>query len=73
VETISLSLAHLLPKYGAVASDDGLDARLVVHVHNELLTTHGSHHIIPGLVTSLVSQDILQTKTMYPYKDLFIF
>jgi hypothetical protein len=48
-------LAHLLPKDRVVASDDGLDVRLVVHVHDELLTARGSHHIRPGLVSSLAS------------------
>jgi hypothetical protein len=60
-------LAHLLPKDGAVVSDDGMDARLVVHVHDELLTARGSHHIRPGLVSSLASEEILHTNTMYPY------
>jgi hypothetical protein len=50
-----------------VVSDDGLDSRLVVHVHEELLTTHGSHHIHPGLISSLTYKEILHTKTMYPY------
>jgi hypothetical protein len=62
---LGVLLAHLLPKDGAVVSDDGLDARLVVHVHDELLTDHGSHHIRPSLVSSLISEEILHTKTMY--------
>jgi hypothetical protein len=36
-----------------VVADDGLDSCLVVHVHDELLTTRGGHHIRPGLVSSL--------------------
>jgi hypothetical protein len=50
-----------------VVSDDGLDSRLVVHDHDELLTSRGSHHIRPGLVSSLAFEEILHTKTMYPY------
>jgi hypothetical protein len=46
---------------------DGLDARLVVHVQDELFTARGSHHIRLGLVSSLTSEEILHTKTMYPY------
>jgi hypothetical protein len=60
-------LAHLLPKDGAVVSDDCLYVRLLVHVHDELLTALGSHHIRPGLVSSLASKEISYTKTMYPY------
>jgi hypothetical protein len=50
-----------------VVADDGLDSRLVVHVHDELITTHGGHHICPGLVSSLASEEIMHTKTMYSY------
>jgi hypothetical protein len=50
-----------------VVADDGLDSRLVVHLHDELLTSHGGHHIRPGLVSSLTSDEIMHTKTMYPY------
>jgi hypothetical protein len=60
-------LANLLPQDGAVVSDDGLDARLIVHVHNKLLTAHISHQIRPSLVSSLASAQILHTNTMYPY------
>jgi hypothetical protein len=42
-------LAHLLPKDRVMVSDNGLDARLVVHVHDKLLTARGSHHIHPSL------------------------
>jgi hypothetical protein len=62
-----LLLGHLLPKDGAVVGDDGLDLCLVVHVHDELLTARGGHHIRPSPVSSLASQGILHTKTMYPY------
>jgi hypothetical protein len=50
-----------------VVADDGLDSHLVVHVHDELLTARGGHHIHPDLVSSLASEEILHTKTMYPY------
>jgi hypothetical protein len=60
-------LGHLLPKDGAVVADNGLDSCLVVHVHDELLTAHGGHHICPSLVSSLTSKEILHTNTMYPY------
>jgi hypothetical protein len=50
-----------------MVSDNGLDSRLIVHVHDELLTAHGSHHIRLGLISSLAYEEILHTKTMYPY------
>jgi hypothetical protein len=56
-----------LPKDGAVVGDDGLDSGLIVHVHDELLTARGGHHIRPSLVSSLASEEIMHTKTMYPY------
>jgi hypothetical protein len=62
-----LLLGHLLPKDGAVVADDGLDSCLVVHVHDKLLTARGGHHICPRLVSSLAYEEILHTKTMYPY------
>jgi hypothetical protein len=62
-----LLLGHLLPKDGAVVGDDGLDSCLVVHVHDELLTARSGHHIGPSLVSSLASEEIMHTKTMYPY------
>jgi hypothetical protein len=60
-------LGHLLPKDRAVVADDGLDSCLVVHVHDELLTTRGGHHILPSLVSSLASEEILHTKMTYSY------
>jgi hypothetical protein len=50
-----------------VESDDGLDARLVVHVHDELLTIHGSHHIRPTLISNIAFEEIMHTKMMYLY------
>jgi hypothetical protein len=46
-----------------MVADDGLDSHLVMHVHDELLTAHGGHHIRPGLVYNLISEEILHTKT----------
>jgi hypothetical protein len=62
-----LLLGHLLPKDRAVVVDDGLNSCLIVHVHDELLTARGGHHIRPSLVSSLAYEEILHTKTMYPY------
>jgi hypothetical protein len=50
-----------------MVADDGLNSCLVVHVHDELLTARGGHHIRPGLVSSLAYEEIMHTKTMYPY------
>jgi hypothetical protein len=60
-------LGHLLPKDGVVVADDGLDSCLIVHVHDELLTARGGHYIRPSLISSLASEEILYTKTMYSY------
>jgi hypothetical protein len=62
-----LLLGHLLPKDRVVVGDDGLDLCLVVHVHDELLTARGGHRIRPSLVSSLAYEEIMYTKTMYPY------
>jgi hypothetical protein len=48
-----------------VVADDGLYSSLVVHVHDELLTTRGGHHIRPSLVSSLASEEIMHTKTYF--------
>jgi hypothetical protein len=48
-------------------ADGGLDSCLVVHVNEELLTARGGHHIRTSLVSSLASEEIMHTKTMYPY------
>jgi hypothetical protein len=48
-----------------MVADDGLDLRLVVHIHDEHLTARGSHHICPSLVSSLASEEILHTKTYF--------
>lgn len=41
-----------------MVSGDGLDAHLVVYVHDELFTARGKHHIRLGLVSSLASEEI---------------
>jgi hypothetical protein len=53
----SIIFAHLLFKHGGVESYDGLDTRLVVHVHDELLKAHGSHHIRPFLISNLAYEE----------------
>jgi hypothetical protein len=50
-----------------MVADDGMNSCLVVHVHDELLTTRGGHHIRSSLVSSLASEEMLHTKMMYPY------
>jgi hypothetical protein len=36
-----------------------------VHVHDELLTARGGHHIRPGLLSNIASKEILHTKTYF--------
>jgi hypothetical protein len=50
-----------------VVADDGLDLCLIVHVHHELLTARGGHHIRPSLISNLTSKEIMHTKMMHPY------
>jgi hypothetical protein len=50
-----------------VVGDDGLDSVLIVHVHDELFTARGGHHIRPSLVSNIATEEIMHTKTMYPY------
>jgi hypothetical protein len=52
----SVLLAHLLSKDGGMEIYDCLDACLVVHVHDELLTTRGRNHIRPDLISRLASK-----------------
>jgi hypothetical protein len=66
----SVLITHLLSKDGGVENYDGLDAHLVVHVHDELLTPRGSHHIHPALISGLTSKEVLHTNMMYPYINL---
>jgi hypothetical protein len=62
---LGVLLGHILPKDGAVVADDDLDSCLIVHVHDELLTARGGHHIRPGLVSSLAYEEILHTTTYF--------
>ena len=57
----------LRSKDGTVVSYDGLDARLVMHVHDEFFAAFGSHRICPSLMSILASNEILHTNTMYPF------
>ena len=57
----------LRSKDGPVVSYDGLDARLVMHVHDEFFAAFGSHRICPGLMSVLASKEILHTNMMYPF------
>ena len=50
-----------------MVSYDGLDARLVMHVHDEFFAAFGSHRIRPGLMSVLASKEILHTNTIYPF------
>ena len=54
-------------KDGPVVSYNDLDARLVMHVHDEFFAAFGSHRIRPGLMSVLASKEILHTNTMYPF------
>jgi hypothetical protein len=45
-----VSLGELLSKDRPVVSYDGLEARLVMHVHDEFFTGFGSHHLRPSLI-----------------------
>jgi len=48
-----------------MVSYDGLDTRLVMHVHDEFFAAFGSHRIRPGLMSILASKEILHTNMMY--------
>ena len=55
-------------KDGPMVSYDGLDTRLIMHVHDEFFAAFGSHRIRPGLMSVLLaSKEILHTNTMYPF------
>ena len=51
-------------KDGPMVSYDSLDARLVMHVHDDFFAAFGSHRIHPGLMSVLASKEILHTNTM---------
>ena len=57
----------LLIKDGGLETYGGMDARLVVHVHDEFFTTHGSHHIQTSLIYIMASKEILHTTMKYPF------
>ena len=57
----------LRSKDGPMVSYDGLDARLVMHVHDQFFAAFGSHRIRPGLMSVLASKEILHTNTIYPF------
>ena len=62
-----IPFADLHSKDGPVVSYNGLDARLVMHVHDEFFAAFGSHRIRHGLMSVLASKKILHTNTMYPF------
>jgi hypothetical protein len=62
-----LFLADLLSKDRLVVSYDGLEARLVMDVHDEFFTRFSSHRLRPGLKSLLTSKIILHTDAMYPF------
>ena len=62
-----LTLGDHLSQDGPVVRDDGLDACLIVHVHDELLVASGSNRLRPGLVPQLASVEILRTNKMYSF------
>ena len=57
----------LRSKDGPMVSYDGLDARLVMHVHDEFFAAFGSHRIRPSLMSVLASKEILHTNMIYPF------
>ena len=57
----------LRSKDGPMVSYDGLDARLIMHVHDEFFAAFGSHRIRPGLMFVLASKEILHINTIYPF------
>jgi hypothetical protein len=62
----SVLLAHLLSKDGGVESYDCMYACLVVHVHDELLTASGSHHIHPtSYPTSYLNKSYIQRRCLH--------
>jgi hypothetical protein len=50
-----------------VVSDDGLDACLIMDVHDELFVGFGKHRLRPDLKSLLTSIIKLLTDTMYPF------
>ena len=62
-----IPFGDLRSKDSPMVSYDGLDARLVMHVHDEFFAAFGSHRIRPGLMSVLASKEIMHTNTMYPF------
>ena len=62
-----IPFGDLCSKDGPMVSYNGLDARLVMHVHDEFFVAFGSHRISPGLMSVLASKEILHTNTVYPF------
>jgi hypothetical protein len=62
-----LWLLNILSKDRPVVSDDSLDARLIMDVHDELFAGFGKHHLRPGLKSLLASVIKLHIDTMYPF------
>jgi hypothetical protein len=54
----------LLSKDDPMVSYDGLDVRLVVHVHDEFFIASGRHRIHPNLISLQASKEILHTNMM---------
>jgi hypothetical protein len=50
-----------------VVSDDGLDACLIMDVHDELFAGFGKHRLCPNLKSLLTSVIKLHTDTMYSF------
>jgi hypothetical protein len=48
-----------------VKTNNGLDTRLIVHIHDSFLTDFGGHHISFVLKSILTSKEILHANTMY--------
>jgi hypothetical protein len=50
-----------------VVSDDSLDARLIMDVHDKLFAGFGKHRLRPGLKSLLASVIKLHIDTMCPF------
>jgi hypothetical protein len=62
-----LDFGDLRSKDRPVVSYDGLDGRLIMHVHDQFFTALGRHQIRPGLKPLLASEEILHIDAMYPF------
>jgi hypothetical protein len=50
-----------------MVSDDGLNARLIMEIHDELFAGFGKRRLCPGLKSLFASVIKLHTHTMYPF------